>query len=68
MERMEDYLNQFEVKSKNSSEEALARWRKLCNVVKNKKRRFRNTANLVMRVQAKDIRKKNKVGVFFLIC
>ncbi|KAH9315757.1 hypothetical protein KI387_024384 [Taxus chinensis] len=58
---MEDYLSQFEVKSKNSSEEALARWRKLCmGMVKNRKRRFRNTANLPKRAQVKDILKQNK--------
>lgn len=59
---MEKFLNEdfAAVKSKNSSEEALARWRKLCSLVKNKKRRFRNTANLPKRAEAKDMLKNNK--------
>lgn len=57
---MESYLNDnFEVKPKNSSEEALQRWRKLCWVVKNKKRRFRFTANLSKRVEARAIQRSN---------
>ncbi|KAF7057107.1 hypothetical protein CFC21_064438, partial [Triticum aestivum] len=51
---MESYLeeNFGGVKGKNSSEEALRRWRKLCSVVKNPKRRFRFTANLDKRGEA----------------
>ncbi|XXG56889.1 hypothetical protein AAC387_Pa03g4196 [Persea americana] len=58
---MESYLqNNFgDVKSKNSSEEALQRWRKLCGVVKNRKRRFRFTANLTKRSEAEAMRKTN---------
>ncbi|XP_071711194.1 calcium-transporting ATPase 1-like [Rutidosis leptorrhynchoides] len=57
---MESYLNDnFDVKPKNSSEEALQRWRKLCWLVKNKKRRFRFTANLSKRTEARAIQRSN---------
>ncbi|GMH06359.1 hypothetical protein Nepgr_008199 [Nepenthes gracilis] len=57
---MESYLHQnFEVKPKGSSEEVLQRWRKLCSVVKNPKRRFRFTANLSKRVEAAAMRRTN---------
>jgi len=61
---MEQFLNEEfgAVKSKNSSAEALARWRKLCFFVKNRKRRFRNTANLPKRAEAKEMLRKNKVA------
>ena len=61
---MESYLNENfgEVKPKNSSEEALQRWRKLCWVVKNPKRRFRFTANLPKRVEARHIQQSNQVS------
>jgi Ca2+-transporting ATPase len=60
---MESYLNENfgDVKAKNSSEEALQRWRKLCWLVKNPKRRFRFTANLSKRVEADAIRRSNQV-------
>lgn len=60
---MESYLNDNfgDVKPKNSSEEALQRWRKLCWVVKNPKRRFRFTANLSKRFEAQAIRRSNQV-------
>ncbi|KAJ8638305.1 hypothetical protein MRB53_012572 [Persea americana] len=56
---MESYLqNNFgDVISKNSSEEALQRWRKLCGVVKNPKRRFRMLANRAKRLEAEVMRK-----------
>ncbi|KAI8550078.1 hypothetical protein RHMOL_Rhmol06G0076200 [Rhododendron molle] len=59
---MESYLNENfgEVKAKNSSEEALQRWRKLCWIVKNRKRRFRFTANLSKRVEARAIQRSNQ--------
>ncbi|XP_075641940.1 calcium-transporting ATPase 1-like isoform X2 [Castanea sativa] len=59
---MENYLNENfgDVKGKNSSEEALQRWRKLCWLVKNPKRRFRFTANLSKRVEAEAIRRSNQ--------
>ncbi|RZB78385.1 Calcium-transporting ATPase 2, plasma membrane-type isoform C [Glycine soja] len=67
---MESYLNEnFEVKSKNSSEEALQRWRRLCRVVKNPKRRFRFTANLSKRGEAAAMRRTNqeKIRVAVLV-
>lgn len=59
---MDSYLNANfgEVKPKNSSEEALQRWRKLCWIVKNRKRRFRFTANLSKRFEAAAIRRSNQ--------
>ncbi|KAK3136885.1 hypothetical protein QOZ80_5BG0444320 [Eleusine coracana subsp. coracana] len=58
---MESYLeeNFGGVKAKNSSEEALRRWRRLCSVVKNPKRRFRFTANLDKRGEAQAIKHAN---------
>ncbi|KAL8130951.1 hypothetical protein AgCh_007036 [Apium graveolens] len=59
---MESYLNDKfgEVKAKNSSEEALQRWRKLCWLVKNPKRRFRFTANLSKRFEVRAIQRSNQ--------
>ncbi|XVF17531.1 hypothetical protein REPUB_Repub10bG0131000 [Reevesia pubescens] len=63
---MESYLNEnFEVKSKHSSEEALQQWRKVCGVVKNPKRRFRFTANLSKRYEAAAMRRTNLVRFNF---
>ena len=65
---MESYiLNDFEVKSKHSSEEALQKWRKLCGFVKNPKRRFRFTANLSKRYEAQAMRRTNQVSPLSLI-
>lgn len=66
---MESYLNENfgDVKPKNSSEEALQRWRKLCWLVKNRKRRFRFTANLSKRFEAEAIRRSNQVSSFILL-
>ena len=50
-----------DVKPKNSSEEALQRWRKACWLVKNWRRRFRFTANLTKRNEAEAIRRSNQV-------
>ncbi|KAI4321473.1 hypothetical protein MLD38_034847 [Melastoma candidum] len=55
-----------DVKAKNTSEDALRRWRKACWLVKNKKRRFRFTANLSKRSEAADIRRCFKVALSFL--
>ena len=61
---MESYLKEnFEVKSKKSSEETLARWRKVCGFVKNPKRRFRFIANLPKRDEAAAMRRTNHVSV-----
>ncbi|CAM8985721.1 unnamed protein product [Rhodiola kirilowii] len=59
---MESYLNENfgGVKPKNSEEEVLQRWRKLCGVVKNPKRRFRFTANLSKRYEAAAMRRTNQ--------
>ncbi|XP_010938957.1 calcium-transporting ATPase 10, plasma membrane-type [Elaeis guineensis] len=59
---MESYLNRnfSGVKSKNSSAEALERWRKVCGVVKNPRRRFRFTANLWKRQEAAAMKRTNK--------
>ncbi|XP_010679631.2 calcium-transporting ATPase 2, plasma membrane-type [Beta vulgaris subsp. vulgaris] len=58
---MESYLTQnFEVKPKGSSDEVLEKWRKLCGVVKNPKRRFRFTANLSKRYEAAAMRRTNQ--------
>ncbi|XP_054824199.1 calcium-transporting ATPase 2, plasma membrane-type-like [Prosopis cineraria] len=48
------------VRSKNSSREALEKWRNLCGIVKNPKRRFRFTANLSKRDEAEAIRRTNQ--------
>ncbi|XP_058081712.1 calcium-transporting ATPase 10, plasma membrane-type-like [Magnolia sinica] len=58
---MESYLNEnFDLTSKNPTDEALQRWRKLCGVVKNPKRRFRFTANLSKRMEAQAMRRTNQ--------
>ncbi|MQM14618.1 hypothetical protein Taro_047549 [Colocasia esculenta] len=59
---MESYLNENfgGVKPKNSDEEALQRWRKVCGVVKNPKRRFRFTANLSKRSEAEAMKRSNQ--------
>lgn len=60
---MENYLNENfgGVMAKNSPEESLQRWRKLCGVVKNPKRRFRFTANLTKRSEAAAMKRSNQV-------
>ncbi|XP_076922400.1 calcium-transporting ATPase 2, plasma membrane-type-like isoform X5 [Bidens hawaiensis] len=59
---IENYLNQnfHAVKSKHSSDEVLQKWRSLCHVVKNPKRRFRHTANLHNRNEAAAMRRTNQ--------
>ncbi|XP_076952619.1 calcium-transporting ATPase 2, plasma membrane-type-like [Bidens hawaiensis] len=59
---METYLNDKfgEVKPKHSSGESLKRWRTLCGVVKNPKRRFRFTANMAKRDEAAAMRRANQ--------
>ena len=65
---MESYiLNDFEVEPKHSSEEVVQRWRKLCGFVKNRKRRFRFTANLSKRYEAQAMRRTNQVSPISLI-
>ncbi|KAE8673980.1 Calcium-transporting ATPase 2, plasma membrane-type [Hibiscus syriacus] len=58
---MDSYLSQnFDVKSKHASEEALEKWRQVCGFVKNPKRRFRFTANLSKRYEAAAMRRTNQ--------
>lgn len=62
VDKMESLLSdKWDVKPKHSSEEVLQRWRELCGVVKNPKRRFRFTANLSKRYEAAAMRKTNQV-------
>jgi len=60
---MESYLHENfgGVKSKNTTDEALQKWRKVCGVVKNPKRRFRFTANISKRYEAAAMRRTNQV-------
>ncbi|GLT68790.1 hypothetical protein SLA2020_409920 [Shorea laevis] len=62
MEVMESYLNENfgGVKAKHSSHVVLQKWRDVCSVVKNPKRRFRFTANLSKRYEADAMRKTNQ--------
>ncbi|KDO40146.1 hypothetical protein CISIN_1g040310mg, partial [Citrus sinensis] len=64
---MEYYLNEnFGFVKQKKSEEALERWRILSGFVKNRKRRFRFTANLAKRSEAEAIRRANlAVNLFF---
>ncbi|XP_065625837.1 calcium-transporting ATPase 4, plasma membrane-type [Quercus suber] len=56
---MEKYLREnFDVESKNSSDEALRRWRSAVSMVKNPRRRFRMVADLAKRAEAERKRKK----------
>lgn len=48
------------MKAKHSSEETLQKWRNLCSVVKNPKRRFRFTANITKRSEAAAMRRTNQ--------
>ncbi|XP_031256557.1 calcium-transporting ATPase 4, plasma membrane-type-like [Pistacia vera] len=49
---MDGLLKDFDLEPKNPSEEALRRWRSLVSIVKNRRRRFRNVADLVKRAEA----------------
>ncbi|XP_050283499.1 calcium-transporting ATPase 4, plasma membrane-type-like isoform X1 [Quercus robur] len=56
---MERYLREnFDVESKNSSDEALRRWRSAVSMVKNPRRRFRMVADLAKRAEAERKRRK----------
>ncbi|KAL9451827.1 hypothetical protein AB3S75_013409 [Citrus x aurantiifolia] len=57
---MENYSNENfgSVKPKNSSEEAVQRWRRLYGLVKNRNRRFCKIADLVKRSEAEDKKRK----------
>lgn len=57
---MEQYLlKDFEVEPKHPSEEALRRWRSAVSIVRNRRRRFRNVADLDKRSEAE--KKKLKI-------
>ncbi|KAJ8769334.1 hypothetical protein K2173_002538 [Erythroxylum novogranatense] len=57
---MQNLLSEFDVKAKHSSEETLKKWRKVCGMVKNPKRRFRFIANLSKREEAHATRRSNQ--------
>ncbi|CAN1343036.1 Calcium-transporting ATPase 2, plasma membrane-type [Linum perenne] len=58
---MESFLDdRFDVSAKHAPDEALEKWRKMCGLVKNPKRRFRFTANLSKRTEAAAMRKTNQ--------
>ncbi|KAK9291104.1 hypothetical protein L1049_009291 [Liquidambar formosana] len=66
---MEGYLKDFDVQSKNTSEEALRKWRSAVGViVKNPRRRFRMVADLVKRKEAEkkklNIQEKIRVALY----
>ncbi|TYK25573.1 calcium-transporting ATPase 4, plasma membrane-type-like isoform X1 [Cucumis melo var. makuwa] len=59
---MEQYLlKDFEVEPKHPSEQALRRWRSAVSIVRNRRRRFRNIADLDKRSEAE--KKKLKIQV-----
>lgn len=67
---MENYLNENfgGVKPKHSSDEVLQKWRDMCGLVKNPKRRFRFTANIEKRNEAAAMRRTNhKLRVAVLV-
>ena len=51
------------VKPKHSSDEVLQKWRRMCGLVKNPKRRFRFTANIEKRNEAAAMRRTNHVSL-----
>ncbi|GAB4851634.1 Alpha carbonic anhydrase 4 [Ancistrocladus abbreviatus] len=65
---MEGLLKDFDVPAKNSSEEALRRWRKAVTIVRNRRRRFRMIADLDKRSQAetkkRSIQEKIRVALY----
>ncbi|KAK1278533.1 putative calcium-transporting ATPase 4, plasma membrane-type [Acorus gramineus] len=66
---MEKYLKEnFDVRPKNSSEEALRKWRSAVTIVKNRRRRFRMVADLDKRneasVKKSKIQEKLRVAIY----
>lgn len=61
---MDKLLKDFEVESKNTSEDALRKWRRAVTIVKNPRRRFRMVADLAKRAAAE--RKIRSIQVSFL--
>ncbi|KAL8167825.1 hypothetical protein V2J09_009324 [Rumex salicifolius] len=66
---MDELLKDFEIPPKNSSEEAMRRWRKAAWLVLNPARRFRNVPNLDKRSQAESKKRsiQEKVRVAFIV-
>lgn len=60
---MESLLKDFELENKDHSIEGLSKWRSAVSLVKNPRRRFRNVADLVKRLQAQEKLKKIQVGL-----
>ncbi|KAJ1411580.1 P-type ATPase [Sesbania bispinosa] len=61
----ESLLKDFEVESKNPSEEALRRWRSSAAAfVKNRRRRFRYAADLEKRAEAEEIKEKIQIALY----
>jgi Ca2+-transporting ATPase len=61
---MDKLLKDFEVEPKNTSEDALRKWRRAVTIVKNPRRRFRMVADLAKRAAAE--RKISSIQVSFL--
>lgn len=61
---MDELLKDFEVEPKNTSEDALRKWRRAVTIVKNPRRRFRMVADLAKRAAAE--RKIRSIQVSFL--
>lgn len=61
---MDKLLKDFEVEPKNTSEDALRKWRRAVTIVKNPRRRFRMVADLAKRAAAE--RKIRSIQVSFL--
>lgn len=59
-------LKDFDLEHKNSSEDALRRWRSAVSIVKNRRRRFLYVADLARRAEAE--KKKRNIQVLFYRC
>ena len=64
---MEMLLKEFEVEHKNSSEEALRRWRYAVSVVTNPRRRFRFVSDLAKRSEAEKKSRNVQVLILFFL-
>lgn len=65
---MDKLLKDFEVESKNTSEDALRKWRRAVTIVKNPRRRFRMVADLAKRAAAerkiRSIQEKIRIALY----
>ncbi|TXG70390.1 hypothetical protein EZV62_005325 [Acer yangbiense] len=59
----EKFLKEFDVEPKNPSEAAIRRWRSAVSIVKNRRRRFRMTADLDKRSEAEQKKLKIQVSI-----